>query len=79
MRDITRMRNVLRFYPTPMSTTTEPTRRWRFGKLQLVLRAIGELRLCDTLAHSSRRGDTTGDGLHQVVHVVGAAPLQETM
>ena len=31
--------------------------------------------LRDALAHSSCRRDATSDGLHEVVHVVGTAPL----
>ena len=47
----------------------------RERSLQFRLGTLAELGLRDALAHSSCRRDATSDGLHEVVHVIGATPL----
>ena len=42
---------------------------------ELRLRRRRELALRDALAHRGRRAHAARDGLHEVVHVIGATPL----
>lgn len=57
----------------PARVQSLETRRWRYASKT---RLVFELRFGDSTPHRACRGDTAGDGLEQIVGVVGAGPLR---